>query len=189
MAIPAAAAGASAGGTAGGTAAGGAAAGGTAGGTAGGAATGAGGGTGASDIAGMAIGSSSISIDLDQLITSGGTSILEGIIDSQRYTREQQLLDRQFQEDVRRYNLNYALQQYALRHRISMAEAQMRFQQEQAQRQWQHQLATERPMASLTMREREMALREAADKIENRRRFGKAFTRGLARGLSKGGAR
>jgi hypothetical protein len=182
MAIPAVAAAASS--ASGGSAAGGAAAGSSGAAAGGSAAGGAAAGGSAKGVAANLLGSSGISIDVNAMLPWGwADKIYKQKLYANEAETEQQRFDAQFDEDKRRFGLNYALQQFSMRANMSFQEAQSLYQRQAGQ----VQQGMEYQNFAQGMKEKQAAFGWAKEDRATKKKFNDAFTRGLARGLKTGG--
>jgi hypothetical protein len=102
--------------------------------------------------------------------------------------RAQKQLDKQFNEDVRRYNLNYALQRYATRKGISMQEAQNIYNQSVSGANLSmNQLQNQSAMKSQAAGRAQDEIQFGWQKLDRDRQMtiARAYARGLAKGLLK----
>lgn len=135
--------------------------------------SGASGGSGAAS----SLGSSGITLDTSWLTNPYG-KLKEMKAKQEMYKRDQFLVDRQFKEDVRRFDLQYALQQFALRNNIDYRDALLRYQK-----------SGEVPQRALAIKEKIITLDDTIKKMKNRDKMGKAYVRGLAKGFAKTGGK
>ena len=138
-------------------------------------------------------GSTSANIDLSSMTDPAGT-LLNRITSAASYSTElkeqrnaaeqsQQNFDAQFDEDKRRFGLNYALQNFSMRASMSFQQAQALYQRQAGQ----VQQGMEYQTFSQGMKEKRKAFQWANEDRATKKKFDAAFTRGLAKGLKTGG--
>ena len=130
------------------------------------------------------LGSSGISIDVNAMLPWGwADKIYKQKLYANEAETEQQRFDAQFDEDKRRFGLNYALQQFSMRANMSFQEAQSLYQRQAGQ----VQQGMEYQNFAQGMKEKQAAFGWAKEDRATKKKFNDAFTRGLARGLKTGG--
>ena len=130
------------------------------------------------------LGSSGISLDANSALPWGwADKIYKQKLYANEAETEQQRFDAQFNEDKRRFGLNYALQQFSMRANMSFQEAQSLYQRQAGQ----VQQGMEYQNFAQGMKEKQAAFGWAKEDRATKKKFNDAFTRGLARGLKTGG--
>jgi hypothetical protein len=138
----------------------------------------------AKGVAANLLGSSGISLDVNSALPWGwADKIYKQKLYANEAETEQQRFDAQFDEDKRRFGLNYALQQFSMRANMSFQEAQSLYQRQAGQ----VQQGMEYQNFAQGMKEKQAAFGWAKEDRATKKKFNDAFTRGLARGLKTGG--